>query len=90
LKKLARVVNEALIGKEKAQKLLLSGIIEAMLTWLSNDQEFWDLMENTSFEFDEQGLQQVPYFIFLSDQSSLLDIYFWGCWKQIQMFLHYC
>ncbi|KAJ1701074.1 hypothetical protein LUZ63_000853 [Rhynchospora breviuscula] len=69
MQKLESIVNEELFGKEKVQKAVLSGIIEAMLTWLSNDQEFWRMMEDKSRQFDELGLQQ-----FVLDLHFIIEI----------------
>ncbi|KAG6388735.1 hypothetical protein SASPL_150167 [Salvia splendens] len=40
--------RDVLLGKEKIQKVLLAMLTETMVMWLSNEEEFWGVLENES------------------------------------------
>lgn len=61
LQQLASVVGDVLSGKEKLQKNLLARLIETVVIWLSDEQEFWDVFEDKSACLLPCGLQQVCY-----------------------------
>ncbi|KAI3856873.1 hypothetical protein MKX03_036179 [Papaver bracteatum] len=46
---LATVAGDVLLGKEKIQKILLSRLTETVVMWLSDEQEFWDLILDMHF-----------------------------------------
>uniref|UniRef100_A0A1D1XL22 Exocyst complex component 8 n=2 Tax=Anthurium amnicola TaxID=1678845 RepID=A0A1D1XL22_9ARAE len=59
LQQLASVARDVLIGKEKVQKILLARLMETVVMWLSDEQEFWDVFEDESFQLQPFGLQQL-------------------------------
>jgi hypothetical protein len=61
---------EVLIGRDRVAHLLLMRLAETFVIWLSNEQEFWDTIEQGPRSLGAIGLQQVshPQF-FLSTKS---------------------
>ncbi|CAM8934285.1 hypothetical protein QQ045_013910 [Rhodiola kirilowii] len=59
LKQLATVAGDVLLGKEKLQKILLARLTETVVMWLSDDQEFWGVIEDDSIALQPLGLQQL-------------------------------
>ncbi|KAL6992048.1 hypothetical protein U1Q18_010159 [Sarracenia purpurea var. burkii] len=58
LQQLATVAGDVLHGKEKIQKILLARLTETVVMWLSDEQEFWDVLEDGSAPLQPTGLQQ--------------------------------
>jgi hypothetical protein len=52
---------EVLIGRERVAHLLLMRLAETFVIWLSNDQEFWDTIEQGPRSLGAIGLQQVSH-----------------------------
>lgn len=70
LQQLATVAGDVLLGKEKIQKILLARLTEAVVIWLSDEQEFWGVLEDESSPLQPHGLQQVIVFrILLHDMK---------------------
>lgn len=59
LQQLATVAGDVLLGKEKIQKILLARLTETVVMWLSDEQEFWGVLEDNSAPLQSLGLQQV-------------------------------
>ncbi|CAJ1939676.1 unnamed protein product [Sphenostylis stenocarpa] len=59
LQQLAIVAGDVLIGKDKIHKILLARLTETVVMWLSDDQEFWGVLEDSSAPLQPLGLQQL-------------------------------
>ncbi|KAA8544781.1 hypothetical protein F0562_019515 [Nyssa sinensis] len=59
LQQLATVAGDVLLGKEKIQKILLARLTETVIMWLSDEQEFWGVLEDDSAPLQPLGLQQL-------------------------------
>ncbi|XP_071725170.1 exocyst complex component EXO84C [Rutidosis leptorrhynchoides] len=59
LQQLATVAGDVLLGKEKLQKILLARLTETVVMWLSDEQEFWGVLEDDSASLKPLGLQQL-------------------------------
>lgn len=60
LQQLATVAGDVLLGKEKIQKVLLARLTETVVMWLmSNEEDFWGVLENEVAKLQPQGLQQL-------------------------------
>ena len=64
LQQLATVAGDVLLGKEKIQKILLARLTETVVMWLSDEQEFWGVLEDNSTPLQPIGLQQVLIYIY--------------------------
>eukprot|EP00249_Psilotum_nudum_P020963 c27915_g2_i1 orf=912-3290(-) len=69
LNKLAHVGLDILAGRERFAALLLMRIVETFLIWLSDDQEFWEDMEDSLRPLGAIGLQQ-----FVLDMQFIIQI----------------
>lgn len=63
LQQLATVAGDVLLGKEKIQKVLLARLTETVVIWLSDEHEFWGVLEDKSARLQSIGLQQVHFVI---------------------------
>jgi hypothetical protein len=52
---------KVLIGRDRVAHLLLMRLAETFVIWLSNDQEFWDTIEQGPRSLGAIGLQQVSH-----------------------------
>lgn len=60
LQQLAAVAGDVLLGREKIQKVLLARLTETVVMWLSDEQEFWGVLEHDSAPpLRPVGLQQL-------------------------------
>ncbi|XP_057526416.1 exocyst complex component EXO84C [Amaranthus tricolor] len=59
LQQLAIVAGDVLLGKQKLQKVVLARLTEVIVIWLSNEQEFWVVLEDGSVPLKSSGLQQL-------------------------------
>nr|XP_043617501.1 exocyst complex component EXO84C [Erigeron canadensis] len=60
LQQLATVAGDVLLGKEKIQKVLLARLTETVVMWLmSNEEDFWGVLESEASKLQPQGLQQL-------------------------------
>ncbi|KAL7131281.1 hypothetical protein ABFS83_13G187800 [Erythranthe nasuta] len=59
LQQLAAVAGDVLLGREKIQKVLLARLTETVVMWLSDEQEFWGVLEHNSAPLRPVGLQQL-------------------------------
>ncbi|XP_059625167.1 exocyst complex component EXO84C isoform X2 [Cornus florida] len=59
LQQLATVAGDVLLGKEKIQKILLARLTETVVMWLSDEQDFWGVLEDDSAPLQPHGLQQL-------------------------------
>lgn len=53
------MAGDVLLGKEKIQKILLARLTETVVMWLSDEQEFWGVLEDKSAPLLPLGLHQV-------------------------------
>lgn len=53
------MAGDVLLGREKIQKVLLARLTETVVMWLSDEQEFWSVLEDESAPLQPLGLQQV-------------------------------
>ncbi|CAM6068273.1 unnamed protein product [Sphagnum tenellum] len=58
LTSMQQTAMEVLIGRERVAHLLLMRLAETFVIWLSNDQEFWDTIEQGPRSLGAIGLQQ--------------------------------
>lgn len=65
------MAGDVLLGKEKIQKVLLARLTETVVMWLSNEEEFWGILEHKSAHLRPVGLQQVSKHFF-TDLDSLM------------------
>lgn len=72
------MAGDVLLGKEKIQKILLARLTETVVMWLSDEQEFWGVLEDKSTRLLPLGLQQVlstytmlPNFTFSREKGNL-------------------
>ena len=65
LNELAQLAVFALVGRDKVVKQLLIRLTEIVILWLSNDQDFWEVIEDNSTSLSSFGLEQ-----------SILDMHF--------------
>ncbi|GFS45028.1 hypothetical protein Acr_00g0093720 [Actinidia rufa] len=82
LQQLATVAGDVLLGREKIQKILLARLTETVVMWLSEEQEFWGVLEDDSAPLQPPGLQQETlikdfYFleVFLSCHHHSFDLH---------------
>lgn len=67
------MAGDVLLGKEKIQKILLARLTETVVMWLSDEQEFWGVLEDEAAPLHPSGLQQVfPLSMRISHFSNLL------------------
>jgi hypothetical protein len=59
LQQLATVAGDVLHGKDKIHKILLARLTETVVMWLSDEQEFWGVLEDKSAPLLPVGLHQV-------------------------------
>ncbi|CAI9090496.1 OLC1v1025277C1 [Oldenlandia corymbosa var. corymbosa] len=59
LQQLATVAGDVLLGREKVQRVLLARLTETVVFWLSQEQEFWSILEDESAPLTPLGLQQL-------------------------------
>lgn len=59
LQQLATVAGDVLLGKDKIQKVLLARLTETVVIWLSDEHEFWGVLEDKSARLQSIGLQQL-------------------------------
>ncbi|XP_031505435.1 exocyst complex component EXO84C isoform X2 [Nymphaea colorata] len=69
LQQLASIAGLILVGKEKVQKNLLARLVETLVMWLSDEQEFWEVFEDDSAQLRPFGLQQ-----FIFDMHFIVQI----------------
>lgn len=58
LNQLAQLAAIVLVGRDKVVKQLLTRLTETVIIWLSNDQDFWEVIEDDSASLNPFGLQQ--------------------------------
>lgn len=73
LQQLATVAGDVLVGREKIQKTLLARLTLTVVMWLSDEQEFWGVLEDQSAPLQAPGLQQVIFY------PDCLPIHFFNC-----------
>ncbi|KAK2975483.1 hypothetical protein RJ640_005792 [Escallonia rubra] len=59
LQQLATVAGDVLLGREKIQKVLLARLTETVVMWLSDEHDFWGVLEDDSASLQPLGLQQL-------------------------------
>ncbi|KAH9318667.1 hypothetical protein KI387_020436, partial [Taxus chinensis] len=69
LNQLAQLADIVLVGRDKVVKHLLTRLTETVLIWLSNDQDFWEVIEDDAALLTPFGLQQ-----FILDMHFIIQI----------------
>lgn len=59
---MASIAAEMFVGRERFATLLLMRLTETVILWLSEDQTFWDDIEDGPRPLGPLGLQQVRNF----------------------------
>lgn len=59
LNRMAGIAADMFVGRERFATLLLMRLTETVILWLSEDQTFWDDIEEGSRPLGPLGLQQV-------------------------------
>ncbi|KAK9070159.1 hypothetical protein SSX86_010559 [Deinandra increscens subsp. villosa] len=59
LQRFATVAGHVLRGKEKIQKVLLARLTETVVMLISDEEDFWGVLENQVSKLQLQGLQQL-------------------------------
>ena len=59
LNKLSHVAADVLAGRDRMIVMLLMKFVETFVVFISNDQFFWEEMENGAKSLGQMGLQQV-------------------------------
>lgn len=73
LQQLATVAGDVLVGREKIQKTLLARLTLTVVMWLSDEQEFWGVLEDQYAPLQAPGLQQVVFY------PDCLLVHFFNC-----------
>lgn len=76
LNELAQLAAIVLVGRDKVVKQLLTRLTETVILWLSNDQDFWEVIEDDSASLSPFGLQQ-----FILDMHFVSQIAKSGCYS---------
>lgn len=58
---MASLAADMFVGRERFATLLLMRLTETVILWLSDDQSFWDDIEEGPRPLGPLGLQQVCY-----------------------------
>jgi len=58
---MANIAADMFVGRERFATLLLMRLTETVMLWLSEDQSFWDDIEEGPRPLGPLGLQQVGY-----------------------------
>lgn len=71
LNRMAAIAADMFVGRERFAMLLLMRLTETVILWLSQDQSFWDDIEEGPRPLGHLGLQQVrsywyPLILFFS------------------------
>lgn len=84
---IASIASDMFVGRERFATILLMRLTETVILWLSDDQNFWEEIEEGPRPLGPLGLQQVFHFssttlcvcvIYVSNEdviAFLLDIY---------------
>lgn len=59
LNRMASIAADMFVGRERFATLLLMRLTDTVILWLSNDQSFWDDIEDGPRPLGPLGLQQV-------------------------------
>jgi hypothetical protein len=59
LNRMASIAAEMFVGRERFATLLLMRLTETVILWLSEDQSFWDDIEEGPRPLGPLGIQQV-------------------------------
>ena len=63
LNRMASLAADMFVGRERFATLLLMRLTETVILWLSDDQSFWDDIEDGPRPLGPLGLQQVLNFL---------------------------
>lgn len=59
LTRIASIATDMFVGRERFATVLLIRLLETVILWLSNDQNFWEEIEAGPQPLGPLGLQQV-------------------------------
>lgn len=65
LNRMAAIAADMFVGRERFAMLLLMRLTETVVLWLSQDQSFWDDIEEGPRPLGHLGLQQVSIYWYL-------------------------
>jgi hypothetical protein len=77
LNRMASIAAEMFVGRERFATLLMMRLTETVILWLSEDQAFWEEIEQGAKPLGPLGLQQV---------SSLLLFFLFSLHRQLLFF----
>lgn len=69
LNKLSHIAADVLVGRERTTLLLFQRLVETFVIWLSDDQDFWEDIEDGPNPLGQAGLQQ-----FVLDMQFIIQI----------------
>ena len=72
LNRMASIAAEMFVGRERFATLLMMRLTETVILWLSEDQAFWEEIEQGAKPLGPLGLQQVSsfapfYFLYIAN-----------------------
>ena len=59
LKRMATIAADMFVGRERFASLLMMKVLQTFISLISDDQEFWEVIENGPRPLGPLGLQQV-------------------------------
>jgi hypothetical protein len=74
----AGIASDVFVGRERFATILLMRLAEAVILWLSDDQDFWANVETGQTPLGPLGLQQVDEFI----ESFVCDLKQFWCYTK--------
>lgn len=63
---MASIAADMFVGRERFATLLMMRLIETVILWLSDDQSFWEEIEEGPKPLGPLGLRQVGYLLLIS------------------------
>lgn len=76
LTRMASIATDMFIGRERFATVLLMRLTETVILWLSDDQTFWEEIEEGPKPLGPLGLQQVYMYIQEDDRLPIFDVDF--------------
>jgi hypothetical protein len=85
LNRMASIAAEMFVGRERFATLLMMRLTETVILWLSEDQAFWEEIEQGAKPLGPLGLQQVSSFPPFSSFHWLIVIFNFFCSLQFYL-----
>lgn len=86
LTRIASIASDMFVGRERFATVLLMRLTETVILWLSDDQSFWEEIEEGPRPLGPLGLQQVFLFLVLLCTLSFVR----GPKRSLRFFLTFC